>query len=59
MLIERIQHWKNEVEATYVVAKLAWRAFLKKVTPDARQLYVAALAEHFTAKAFLAALTEE
>ena len=59
MLTERIQHWKKEVEATYVVAKLAWRAFLKKGTPDSRALYVQALAEHFTAQAFLSALTEE
>lgn len=59
MLEERKKHWKKEVEATYVVAKLAWRAFLKKGTAEARAIYVQALAEHFTAQAFLGALTEE
>ncbi len=59
MMEERKQHWKQEVEATYVVAKLAWRGFLKHGTPSSREMYVSALAEHETAKAFLEGLTTE
>lgn len=57
MLEERKQHWSKEVEATYVVAKLAWRGFLKHGTPSARAMYVSALAEHYLAEAHLEAVS--